>query len=377
MFPLYLLAAQGNLGLRRAKQCEDFLGMACWLSTKVPEHTTNVMMSQLHRLYGQLHALQGHNDSALGSFAQDVYCCSQDYGPLDVRTSLGLYNLGKIFEAKGELGKAVANYVVVTRIWINALAQAVLDMAPLEAGAVLAIDQHGHPSLPLGTLQLMEVRVARFRVWGVMLAGSGCVRKSASVILCQTLPPKFPGDRHAERHSECLPRGEPRRHGCACITGDLTRVGTRGRAGARTHGVQRRSRCRVLRPAICQPVGSRKRSPWHRRMTPVVPRCKPTSSTSEATHTRAWPMCDRSYTVTPHTYMLTAPLSRGTNTSLRRVIVLCSVSTGSANGMGSKVRAGVARECVPTSGAALLSGRAWRRRLLLAASLHAVQLRRC
>lgn len=35
LFPLYLLAAQANLGLRRAKQSEDFLALASWLAMKV------------------------------------------------------------------------------------------------------------------------------------------------------------------------------------------------------------------------------------------------------------------------------------------------------------------------------------------------------
>ena len=35
LFPLYLLAAQANLGLRRSKQCEDFLALASWLAMKV------------------------------------------------------------------------------------------------------------------------------------------------------------------------------------------------------------------------------------------------------------------------------------------------------------------------------------------------------
>jgi hypothetical protein len=34
LFPLYLLAAQANLGLRRSKQCEDFLALASWLAMK-------------------------------------------------------------------------------------------------------------------------------------------------------------------------------------------------------------------------------------------------------------------------------------------------------------------------------------------------------
>lgn len=40
LFPLYLLAAQANLGLRRSKQCEDFLALASWLAMKEPLMTT-------------------------------------------------------------------------------------------------------------------------------------------------------------------------------------------------------------------------------------------------------------------------------------------------------------------------------------------------
>lgn len=58
LFPLYLLAAQANLGLRRAKQCEDFLALASWLAMKEPTLTTHTMKSQLSRLYGQLYAFQ-------------------------------------------------------------------------------------------------------------------------------------------------------------------------------------------------------------------------------------------------------------------------------------------------------------------------------
>lgn len=58
LFPLYLLAAQANLGLRRSKQCEDFLALASWLAMKEPQLTTHIMKSQLSRLYGQLYAFQ-------------------------------------------------------------------------------------------------------------------------------------------------------------------------------------------------------------------------------------------------------------------------------------------------------------------------------
>lgn len=157
MFPLYLLAAQANLGLRRANECEKFLGMSCWLVTKFPHQTTNVMSSQLNRLYGQMYALKNRYDKALEAFAQDIFCCSQEYGPLDVRTSLGFYNMGKVFEANMEESKALANYSMVVRVWLNALVQTVLDSQPWDVSATLEHDRNGKCCLPLGTLQLIEV----------------------------------------------------------------------------------------------------------------------------------------------------------------------------------------------------------------------------
>ena len=64
-----------------------------------------MMRSQLNRLYGQLYALQGKYKQALDAFAQDVYYCSLEYGTKDVRTSLGFYNLSKVFQSKGNLEK--------------------------------------------------------------------------------------------------------------------------------------------------------------------------------------------------------------------------------------------------------------------------------
>lgn len=49
---------QANLGLRRGLQCEQCLALASMLALKEPVHTTNIMRSQLSRLYGQLYAFQ-------------------------------------------------------------------------------------------------------------------------------------------------------------------------------------------------------------------------------------------------------------------------------------------------------------------------------
>ncbi|KAG2442496.1 hypothetical protein HXX76_002582 [Chlamydomonas incerta] len=150
LFPLYLLAAQANLGLRRAKQCEDFLALASWLAMKEPGLTTSIMKSQLSRLYGQLYAFQSKHAEALHAFAEDVYYCSLEYGPEDVRTSLGYYNMGKVFQSSGELDKAASCNDQVVAIWATALNAVVLGLADGGGGAQPA-------ALPVGRLQLMEV----------------------------------------------------------------------------------------------------------------------------------------------------------------------------------------------------------------------------
>ena len=48
------------------------------------------------------------NEEALQAFAEDVYYCSLEYGPEDVRTSLGYYNLAKVFQGLGQLDKTLA-----------------------------------------------------------------------------------------------------------------------------------------------------------------------------------------------------------------------------------------------------------------------------
>uniref|UniRef100_A0A061SLH3 Flagellar associated protein n=1 Tax=Tetraselmis sp. GSL018 TaxID=582737 RepID=A0A061SLH3_9CHLO len=150
LFPLYLLAAQANLGLKRSKQCEDFLALASWLSLKDPGQTTNIMRSQLSRLYGQLYALQNRFQDALQAFAEDVYYCSLEYGPEDVRTSLGFYNLAKVFQSQGEMEKCLACNEHVVENWSRQLLRSVL-------GRATPGDEDKPADLPLGRMQLMEV----------------------------------------------------------------------------------------------------------------------------------------------------------------------------------------------------------------------------
>lgn len=150
LFPLYLLAAQANLGLKRAKQCEDFLALASWLSMKDPTQTTNVMRSQLSRLYGQLYALQNKFKEALQAFAEDVYYCALEYGADDIRTSLGYYNLAKVFQSQGEMDKCLACNDHVVENWNRQLLRTVL-------GKTKPGEEEKPETMPLGRMQLMEV----------------------------------------------------------------------------------------------------------------------------------------------------------------------------------------------------------------------------
>lgn len=159
LFPLYLLAAQANLGLRRSKQCEDFLALASWLAMKEPSLTTNIMKSQLSRLYGQLYAFQSKHTEALHAFAEDVYYCSLEFGPEDARTSLGYYNLGKVFQSKGDGEKAGSCNDQVVSIWAQALKAVVLGLVdePDAGDTDPEAPMPPVPPLPVGRLQLMEV----------------------------------------------------------------------------------------------------------------------------------------------------------------------------------------------------------------------------
>ena len=73
---------------------------------------------------------QGKHAQALQSFAEDVYYCSLEYGTQDVRTSLGFYNLGKVFQSKNEMEKCVRCCEQVLDIWLSALTDTVLRYVP-------------------------------------------------------------------------------------------------------------------------------------------------------------------------------------------------------------------------------------------------------
>lgn len=90
--------------------------------------TTNIMQSQLNRLYGQLYTAKSQYDAALQAFAKDIYYSALEYGPNEIRTSLGYYNLGKVFQTIGRIERARGFFKQVVRSWLEALKIVVLRL---------------------------------------------------------------------------------------------------------------------------------------------------------------------------------------------------------------------------------------------------------
>ncbi|KAL2653423.1 hypothetical protein R1flu_021551 [Riccia fluitans] len=109
LVPVYLLGAQANLGLGRTVQAEDMLGIAAWLLIEdKSDYDKTVIRSEITRIFGVLYFLE--------------------YGVSDLRNTVGMYNLFKIFVAQGESDKAKRCSDVVIEWWFVALKEVVLGM---------------------------------------------------------------------------------------------------------------------------------------------------------------------------------------------------------------------------------------------------------
>ena len=62
------------------------------------------------------------------AFAKDVYYCSLEYGPHDVRTSLVYYNLAKAFQSDKQTQQSLACNEQVISIWNAALQKLLLGI---------------------------------------------------------------------------------------------------------------------------------------------------------------------------------------------------------------------------------------------------------
>ena len=120
LFPMYLLAAEANMGVNRDNAAEDFLGLASWLALRDPEGVGDDLRSRCHALTGRLRQSQGRLEEAIAAFAEDTYHRSCAWGPEDVRTSFGYWNMATCFATMGAWSKSVAACRTVVDVWFEA-----------------------------------------------------------------------------------------------------------------------------------------------------------------------------------------------------------------------------------------------------------------
>ena len=120
LVPSYLLLAEANLGVSKFKLAEEFLTLANWNVLKNP-NCSNVVKSQLYRLFGKLYASQGNYSDALLQLAHDIYYSSLEAGPEHIDTAGGYYYLASVFLLQEKIEHALANFDKVIDIWYKFL----------------------------------------------------------------------------------------------------------------------------------------------------------------------------------------------------------------------------------------------------------------
>ena len=120
LVPCYLLLAEANLGICKFKLAEEFLTLANWNVLKNP-NCSNVIKSQLYRLFGKLYASQGNYADALLQLAHDIYFSSIEVGPEHIDTAGGYYYIASVFLLQERIEHALANFDKVVDIWYKFL----------------------------------------------------------------------------------------------------------------------------------------------------------------------------------------------------------------------------------------------------------------
>ncbi|CAM6128542.1 unnamed protein product [Calypogeia fissa] len=129
LVPVYLLGAQANLGLGRTVQSEDMLGVAAWLLVEDDsEVNKNRICAEITRLFGRLYFLERKYDMSLKAYGENIFYTSRQYGHMDLRNSLGIYSLSRVFQVQDEVQKSRRCSDVVVEMWFLALKEVVLNI---------------------------------------------------------------------------------------------------------------------------------------------------------------------------------------------------------------------------------------------------------
>jgi tetratricopeptide (TPR) repeat protein len=127
LVPSYLLLGEASIGLSRFQQAEEYLSLAKYAVLKKPD-CSHSLRSQLHRNFGRLYASQGKFEEAVYQLANDVYYSSLQFGPENISTTGGYFQLGTVFAAKNQQSSALAMFEKVVEIWYAALTSATKTM---------------------------------------------------------------------------------------------------------------------------------------------------------------------------------------------------------------------------------------------------------
>ncbi|KAJ7550338.1 hypothetical protein O6H91_07G095700 [Diphasiastrum complanatum] len=148
LVPLYLMAIQANLGLGRATQSEDLLGLAVWLLLQDTKSAHNGMRAELGRLFGQLYMLQGNFQTALKAFSEEVYYSAIERGIFDTHTSLGFFHLCEVFKKLGKVEDSLACGDIVIQTWLSVL-QASVFTQPVSQMNSFELSDHTTLNVPM------------------------------------------------------------------------------------------------------------------------------------------------------------------------------------------------------------------------------------
>uniref|UniRef100_A0A1I8GPJ1 MYND-type domain-containing protein n=1 Tax=Macrostomum lignano TaxID=282301 RepID=A0A1I8GPJ1_9PLAT len=120
LVPSYLILGEASIGLQRLSQAEEYLSQAQWTVLKT-DNPSNAIKSQLHRNLGLLFSAKGDYGRALENLAIDIFHASDEYGTEDIRVSGGYFSMANIFMYKNKQEIAYDLFGRVIDIWYDHL----------------------------------------------------------------------------------------------------------------------------------------------------------------------------------------------------------------------------------------------------------------
>nr|XP_055023795.1 zinc finger MYND domain-containing protein 12 isoform X2 [Misgurnus anguillicaudatus] len=116
LVPAYLLLAHAYIGLDSMSQAQEYLSKAEWAVMNTPG-CSPIVLHQLHRTLGRLHAATGKYPSALFHFSSDVYYASEVFGLESTETCEGYFLMADVFLKQNKPDITHSLYTEVAGFW--------------------------------------------------------------------------------------------------------------------------------------------------------------------------------------------------------------------------------------------------------------------